>query len=155
MIAKMNTNDLLTEIIVRDYQPDDYPAVMKLWELTGLGGRQRDDDKSVIEKSIVMEGRLLVAVHKDGRLVGTSWMTFDGRRIHLHHVGVLPAYQRNGIGRLLSIRSLEHARDKNVQIKLEVHRENKGAVALYKKLGFQYLGDYDVYIIRDFGTCDP
>ncbi len=145
-----NTNVILKDIIVRDYQPEDYLAVTQLWELTGLGGRKRGDDEDVIERSIALRGRLLVAVHKDGLLVGTSWMTFDGRRIHLHHLGVLPAYQRHGIGRLLSIRSLEHARDENVQIKLEVHRDNKGAVALYKKLGFQYLGDYDVYIIRSF-----
>ena len=26
---------------------------------------------------------------------------------------------------------------------------NKTAVELYKKLGFKYLGDYDVYIIRN------
>jgi len=77
-------------------------------------------------------------------------MTFDGRRIHLHHLGVHPEYRRKGIGRLLSIRSVDHAREKQVQIKLEVHRDNQAAVALYKKLGFQYLGDYDVYIIRSF-----
>ncbi len=146
----MNTNDILNEIIIRDYQPDDYSAVVELWELTGLGGRQRGDDKAVIEKSITLGGRLLVAVNQDGLLIGTSWMTFDGRRIHLHHLGVLPVYQRRGIGRLLSIRSLEHARNENVQVKLEVHRDNNGAVALYKRLGFQYLGDYDVYIIRSF-----
>jgi len=146
----VNTNDILNEIIIRDYQPDDYSAVVELWELTGLGGRQRGDDKAVIEKSITLGGRLLVAVNQDGLLIGTSWMTFDGRRIHLHHLGVLPVYQRRGIGRLLSIRSLEHARNENVQVKLEVHRDNNGAVALYKRLGFQYLGDYDVYIIRSF-----
>lgn len=146
----MNTNDLLSEIIVRDYQPKDYPAIIQLWELTGLGGKKRGDDQAVIEKSIALGGRLLVAVHKGGYLVGTSWMTFDGRRIHLHHLGVLPEFQRNGIGRLLIIRSLEHARNENVQIKLEVHRDNRCAVALYKQLGFHYLGDYDVYIIRSF-----
>ncbi len=144
------TNDILTEIIVRDYHPDDYDAIMHLWELTGLGGAKRGDDRAVVEKSIAMGGRLLVALHRDGLLMGTSWMTFDGRRIHLHHLGVHPEYRRKGIGRLLSIRSVDHAREKQVQIKLEVHRDNQAAVALYKKLGFQYLGDYDVYIIRSF-----
>ena len=146
-----STNDLLSRIIVRDYRQSDYPAIMALWSLAGLGGAQRGDDQAIIEKSIAMGGKLLIAEDADGTLIGTSWMTFDGRRLHLHHLGVLPAFQRKGVGRLLSIRSMDYARQQGVQIKLEVHRTNEAAVRLYKSLGFQYLGDYDVYIIRDFG----
>ncbi len=40
-------------------------------------------------------------------------------------------------------------------VKLEVHRSNKRAIELYKKAGFSYLGDYDVYIIRDATTVKP
>lgn len=141
-------NDILSRIIVRDYAPGDYDAIIYLWSQTGLGGVHRGDNRQVIEHSIALGGKLLVAVDLDGTLAGTSWMTFDGRRIHLHHVGVLPEYQRKGIGRLLSIESIRFAKQKQIQIKLEVHRSNQAAVSLYKKLGFQYLGDYDVYIIR-------
>ncbi len=144
------TNDILSRITIRDYRPKDYPAIESLWLTTGLGGSRRGDDQAVIEKSLAIGGKLLVALDADGALVGTSWMTFDGRRLHLHHVSVLPAYQGLGIGRLLSIESIGFAREQQVQIKLEVHRSNKAAVSLYKKLGFQYLGDYDVYIIRKF-----
>lgn len=144
------TNDILSRITIRDYQPEDYPAIESLWLATGLGGAWRGDDRAVIEKSLAIGGKLLVALHGDGTLVGTSWMTFDGRRLHLHHVGVLPDYRRSGIGHRLSIESVRFAREQQVQIKLEVHRSNEAAVSLYKKLGFQYLGDYDVYIIREF-----
>jgi hypothetical protein len=30
-----------------------------------------------------------------------------------------------------------------------VHRENARAIDLYERGGFQRLGDYDVYIVRD------
>ena len=143
--------DLLAWVTLRDYRPDDYTAIMDLWADTGLGGAQRGDDQRIIEQSIAMGGKLLVAESNDGELLGTSWMSFDGRRFHLHHLGVLPAYQRRGIGRLLSIASIDFAREKGIQIKLEVHRSNTAAIALYKNLGFKYLGDYDVYIIREFG----
>ena len=36
-----------------------------------------------------------------------------------------------------------------LQLKLEVQRDNAAAIALYRKAGFDLLGDYDVYIIRD------
>lgn len=143
-------NEIPEGLIVRDYIPGDYAAVVQLWEETGLGGVHRGDDKEVIARSLRLGGKLLVAELPDGTLIGTSWMTFDGRRIHLHHVGVTPAWRRRGIGRLLSVESIRFARENNVQIKLEVHRTNLAAVALYKSLGFDYLGDYDVYIIRDF-----
>ena len=82
-------------------------------------------------------------------VVGTSWITFDGRRLHLHHFGVHPSYQRQGIGDRLSVASLRFAKQKGYQIKLEVHKSNTAAIALYKKHGFSFLGDYDVYIVRD------
>ncbi len=150
-MKRKSYKDLKTWVTLRDYRPDDYTAIMDLWADTGLGGAQRGDDQRIIEQSIAMGGKLLVAESDDGELLGTSWMTFDGRRIHLHHLGVLPSYQRRGIGRLLSIASIDFAREKGIQIKLEVHRSNTAAIALYKNLGFKYLGDYDVYIIREFG----
>ncbi len=141
-------NGIPEGLIVRDYRPEDYSSIMQLWDETGLGGAHRGDGQQVIARSLRIGGKLLIAELSDGTLVGTSWMTFDGRRIHLHHVGVTPAYRRRGIGRLLSVESIRFAREKNVQIKLEVHQTNQAAVALYKSLGFQYLGDYNVYIIR-------
>lgn len=144
------SNDILSRIIVCDYEPAYYDAIIDLWGMTGLGGVQRGDNRTVIEHSLKLGGKLLIAKDSDGTLVGTSWITFDGRRMHLHHVGVLPEYQRNGIGHLLSVKSIDYARDNRIQIKLEVHRNNQAAISLYKKLGFQYLGDYDVYIIRNY-----
>ncbi len=138
----------MAQITIRDFRPEDYDQVMALWALTGLGGAHRGDDLQTIMHSIALGGKMLVACTSDGKVIGSSWMTYDGRRIHLHHVGVLPEHRRKGIGRLLSLESLRFAREKNTQIKLEVHRSNAEALALYRNLGFDYLGDYDVYIVR-------
>lgn len=139
----------MNNLIIRDYMQVDFPAVAKLWEQTGLGGVIRGDNQKIIESSIAMGGKLLVAESSEGLLLGTSWMTFDGRRIHLHHFGVKPEFQRQGIGRKLAIESIRFARQIGFQIKLEVHKTNLGAIKMYNDLGFEYLGDYDVYIIRD------
>ena len=77
-------------------------------------------------------------------------MTWDGRRIYLHHFGILPEYQRLGLGRILAQASLEWLREQGQQVKLEVHKENHQAKQFYKKLGFFAFGDYDIYMIRDF-----
>lgn len=136
--------------IIRDYLPADYPQIVALWDVTGLGGAARGDNRQVIEYSLDLGGKMLVAVLPDGRLIGTSWMTYDGRRLHLHHFVIAPLFQRRGIGLKLAEASVAFAREKGVQVKLEVHRSNHAAIALYTRLGFEYLGDYDVYIIRKY-----
>ncbi|MDD4385248.1 MAG: N-acetyltransferase [Bacteroidales bacterium] len=140
--------------IIRDYTPNDYSKIQLLWVETGLGSAQRGDNQQIIEQSIAMGGRLLEAVLPSGEVIGTSWMTFDGRRLHLHHFGVSKAYQRKGIGDKLTVESLRFAKQKGYQIKLEVHKTNSAAIGLYKKHGFQFLGDYDVYIVRDINSID-
>jgi ribosomal protein S18 acetylase RimI-like enzyme len=135
---------------VRQYCCEDYPSVISIWSETNLGNPVRGDDQKTIEDSILIGGQLLVIEEiKTSKICGTSWMTFDGRRIHLHHFGILPAYQGKGLGNLLLEESLKFIRAKNYQVKLEVHSTNTAAINLYRKYGFEYLGDYDVYIIRD------
>lgn len=139
----------MSNIQIREFVPDDYEGLMEVWLKTELGNPQRGDNLDTILRSIRMGGKMLVAVNEQNRIVGTSWMTFDGRRIHLHHFGVHPDMQRRGIGMLLAKESLRFVKQKGYQVKLEVHRNNTPAISLYKKLGFKYLGDYDIYIIRD------
>jgi len=128
---------------------------MEVWNATGLGGRGRGDDQKIIEDSLAIGGKLIVAEDVQSRqVVGTSWMTFDGRRIHLHHIGVLHEYTNRGIGMLLTRHSLRFAREKGYQIKLEVREDNARAIRMYKKLGFKRLGDYDIYIVRDVSGID-
>jgi len=90
----------------------------------------------------------------DDRITGTSWITFDGRRLHLHHFGITPAHQGRKLSALLLKESLRTVKEKGYQVKLEVHRTNETAVRIYKKAGFEYLGDYDVYIIRDIQSIE-
>jgi ribosomal protein S18 acetylase RimI-like enzyme len=77
-------------------------------------------------------------------------MTWDGRRIYLHHFGIQPARQHGGLGTKLAEVSLEWIRSTGHQVKIEVHKENKTAIKLYKKMGFISFEDYHLYMIREF-----
>ncbi|MDD3860240.1 MAG: N-acetyltransferase, partial [Bacteroidales bacterium] len=83
------------------------------------------------------------------KIVGTSWITNDSRRLYLHHFGILPEYQRKGLANILMDESMKYASQLKLQIKLEVHKNNEIARNLYIKYGFKYLGDYEVFIVRD------
>lgn len=135
---------------VREYKEKDFLAVAEMWKQTGISTPGRDDTAATIANTLRHGGRLLILEEKaSGSVVGTSWLTSDGRRLYLHHFAVAPVFQGRGLSKSLLRESLKIARETGLQLKLEVHRNNKRAVNLYKNVGFQRLGDYDVYIIRD------
>ena len=141
---------------VRPYRRGDFESIMELWVATGMGRPDRGDCEETVERSVSMGGALLVlcADQEGEKIIGTSWMTFDGRRIHLHHFGILPEFQGQGLSKVLLRESLRFVKEKGYQVKLEVHRSDSKAVGIYEKAGFRYLGDYDVYIIRDLQSID-
>ncbi len=135
----------------RDYQAGDFSIVLNLWKEIGLGDEKRGDNETVILNTIKMGGKfiLMFEFHSD-KLIGTSWITNDYRRLYLHHFGIGKQFQGKGYSKPLLEESLRFAKKLGLQIKLEVHRNNEIARKLYEKYDFKYLGDYLVYIIRVF-----
>ena len=141
---------MFTNFLIRDYVDSDYAEMIRLWESLGLGGAHRGDDELIIRRTIEMGGQLLLLIETSSNaIVGTSWLTVDGRRTYLHHFGIIAELQGKGLSKLLLDASLKLAKSFGMQIKLEVHKDNIKALGLYEKAGFTYLGDYHVYIIRD------
>ncbi|PLX09762.1 MAG: hypothetical protein C0596_00300 [Marinilabiliales bacterium] len=129
---------------------DDYEAVLNVWLQTDIGGAHRGDNLQIIQNTITNGGVLFVLEEiKTKTIAGTSWITNDHRRLYLHHFGISPYFQGKGLSHLLMEKSMEFARNLKLQIKLEVHKDNLKARQLYEKYSFKYLGDYEVFIVRD------
>jgi len=142
----MNANTIIT----RDYVSEDYPQLIKLWKETGIGNPERGDNEKVIRNCLKIGGKLLVMVDTEtGILMGSSWMTFDGRRMLLHHFAIKPEYQGKRLGTRLGRECIEFLKKAGYQVKLEVHKESLIAKRLYKKLGFFAFTNYDIFMIRD------
>lgn len=138
-------------MLIRDYHHEDFPAVDQLWKTTGIYTEERGDTAELILSCNEAGGKFLVLEDpSSGHLAGTSWMTWDGRRIYLHHFAIHPSKQGKGYGRKLAMASLAFAREKDCPLKLEVHSQNKPAVNLYKSLGFEDFEDYHIYLKLDF-----
>ena len=137
-------------MLIRDYKSDDFHAITKLWDEAGIGGSERGDSKEVIEKCLSIGGKLLVMEEEKSKtIVGTSWMTFDGRRIHLHHLCIKPEFQGSGHGKVLTEASLQFVKKMGIQVKLEVASENRIAKHIYEKYEFHKFDGYEIYMIRD------
>jgi ribosomal protein S18 acetylase RimI-like enzyme len=140
---------IMIETRIRDYSDNDYTAMCELWESLGLGGSHRGDNPVIIRKTIESGGRLLIMeIPETGEIIGTSWMTVDGRRTYLHHFGIKECYQGKKLASRLLEQSIEVAKQIGLQLKLEVHQSNEKAIRLYARYGFEPLGDYSIYLIR-------
>jgi len=138
---------------VRDYSQGDFKEINQLWNDTGMGGSARGDQEETIERTLRSGGRLFILENSlTKEIIGTSWLTHDQRRIYMHHFGIKPAFQGKGFASMLLKFSIDFAKKSGMQIKLEVHSDNLKAIQMYKKSGFKYLGDYEVYIIRDYNA---
>jgi ribosomal protein S18 acetylase RimI-like enzyme len=133
------------KFVVRPYREEDFESVATLWKLTGMGNPERGDNSETILNTIRLGGNLLILEEKaSGSIAGTSWLTFDGRRIFLHHFGILPGYQGNGLSKYLLKESLRFAKASGHQIKLRSMPNHK-AIKLYETFGFRPLGYYWFY----------
>lgn len=135
----------------RDFVGDDYPSLLHLWEASGVASPARGDSLESILATLAARGRLLVIPDEGGNVAASVWLTDDARRLYVHHMAVLPGLQGRGLGaRLLEI-ALKIAAERSLQMKLEVHRSNTRAIALYRRFGFDFIGDYEVMIRRAVG----
>jgi ribosomal protein S18 acetylase RimI-like enzyme len=75
--------------------------------------------------------------------VGEICWRFDSangvRKLYVMTIGVLPTYQRRGLGRFLLDHAISEAQKQQgvVEIYLHVHEENTAAQAFYERAGFQ------------------
>lgn len=140
-------------MIIRDYHPSDFPQVEALWKETCIYTEERGDTGAIIQRCNTHGGKFLVMEDPKTHLIaGTSWMTYDGRRILLHHFAIRPSSQGKGLGRAMALESLKFVQELGCPVKLEVHQKNQPAINLYKSLGFQAFEDYDVFMNLDPGA---
>ena len=125
-----------------------YAEIISIWDKTGISNPERADSFDSIQRTLEHGGILLLA-YMDAILVGTIWLTNDYRRLYIHHMAVLPEFQKQGIGRSLLQEAIQIADKQGLQAKLEVQSDNAAALNLYRSMGFKVLDGYLVMIRRN------
>ncbi|MCK5759676.1 MAG: GNAT family N-acetyltransferase [Candidatus Delongbacteria bacterium] len=133
-----------------DFTKSDLEELMTFWEDTGVGGKHRGDNSDIISASVNNGGRLiLMKLERTSEIIGSAWVTTDKRRTYLHYFAISKEFRGIGLANILMDQVMEHAKYLGLQFRLEVHEDNIPAFELYKKYGFEYLGDYNIYINRN------
>ena len=142
---------MIADFFIRAFTESDYFDIEQLWIETNLTNTKRGDTLQTIQNTLNCGGTFFVIEHLPTKTaIGSSWITNDGRRLYLHHFGIKPEFQGKKLAKELLETSLNFAKNKNLQIKLEVDKNSKKAINLYQNYGFKYLGDYIVFIIRNY-----
>jgi N-acetylglutamate synthase len=89
------------KIDTREFSIADYDAAVEIWQrVEGVEVAEGDDRKGVAAFLARNPGLSRVAI--DGpAIVGVALCGHDGRRGHIYHLAVDPAYQGRGLGKLL------------------------------------------------------
>ncbi|KUN06253.1 GCN5 family acetyltransferase [Streptomyces yokosukanensis] len=91
----------MTDPHIRPAARTDLDAVLAFWR-TAAEGTSISDDPDGVDRLIARDpGALILAVGRDGELVGTVIAGFDGWRCHLYRLAVHPQRRRQGIGSAL------------------------------------------------------
>jgi ribosomal protein S18 acetylase RimI-like enzyme len=166
MTASGNTTLLDGEIVLRQFVfPQDYPAVIELWQNAGPGIHlRRSDESAEIAKKLERDPDLFIVAERRSshgghaaagdssstaadshatEIVGTVLGGFDGRRGMMYHLAVQVDYRRYGLGSLLMDELERRLRQKGcIRYYLLVTTDNDDAIHFYEKRDWKRMDLY-------------
>jgi ribosomal protein S18 acetylase RimI-like enzyme len=97
-------------LIVSEVADADVPAVIALWERAGLTRPWNDPARDIAFARASPNAAVLVGRERaDGPVIAACMVGHDGHRGWLYYLGVDPAHQRRGVGRMLLRALLDRA----------------------------------------------
>ena len=116
----------------------DHERIQALWDESRL----ETVDEHEWETLITSPGAIVLVAGEEGALVGAIVATFDGWRVYIYHVAVIPGRRRRGVARALFSEAHAHlAREGNRIVYVTVTEENEAGMALLHSLGYRAQGD--------------
>jgi ribosomal protein S18 acetylase RimI-like enzyme len=122
---------------IRPYQADDEDAVVTLWQRCNLTRPWNDPHKDIRRKLQVRPDLFLVGV-REGKVVATVMVGYDGHRGWINYLGVDPDYRRHGLGQAIMEEAERLLRACGCpKINLQVRTSNQDVIAFYQAIGYQ------------------
>jgi ribosomal protein S18 acetylase RimI-like enzyme len=125
-------------IRTRDFRVSDYEAALQLWQrVEGLEIAEGDEKENIAQFLARNSGLSRVAV--DGAtVVGVALCGHDGRRGHIYHLAVDPAYQGCGLGKRLLKECLDGLRRAGVKrVIIMVADDNQRGTKFWERCGWE------------------
>ena len=137
----------MTGITIRQFRyPEDYEAVLTLWQNAGEGiGIGISDQPAEIEKKVHHAPDLFLLAETENQIVGTVIGGFDGRRGMVYHLAVAAEFRGQGLGNLLMDEIEARLKQKGCRKAYLLVKHGNSAADFYEKRGWNEMN------IRLFG----
>jgi ribosomal protein S18 acetylase RimI-like enzyme len=117
--------------------PDESPGVLEA---------MRRDIDDLPGPYVTPDGTILLARLDDAAAGSVGLARIDERTAEIRRLWVRPAARRAGVARALTVAALDHAAELGYErVVLDVVPSRKGAINLYRSLGFTEIEPYDEY----------
>src|SRR5204862_4933029 len=129
---------MTSKIDISAFSIGDYDAAIDLWKrVDGLEIAEGDDRESIAQFLLHNPGLRPVAT--DGlAIVGVALCSPDGRRGHIYHLAVDPAYQGSGLGKRLLDECLDGLRRTGVKrVIIMVADDNQRGTKFWEHVGWE------------------
>lgn len=136
----------MADFMIREFRyPQDYPAVLDLWQKAGPGIQvRRSDEPEEIAKKLERDADLFLVAEAEGQIVGSVMGGFDGRRGLVYHLAVAAGCRQRGLGSALMNELERRLRAKGcLRCYLLVTKDNTEAIRFYEGRGWEQM---DLYI---------
>jgi ribosomal protein S18 acetylase RimI-like enzyme len=138
----------MMNITVAEFKIDAYEQVYSLWESCDGIGLSSADSQPNIQIYLERNPGLSLIAYDGQTVVGTILCGHDGRRGYIHHLAVLSAYRRQGIGCLLVDNSLAALQSCGIQkCHLFIYHDNASGIEFWESIGWTYRRDIGVVSI--------
>ncbi len=135
------------DVHFRQMRAEDIPALLTLWEQSGLDNRPtgRDAPEALTEQISAM-GRHFWLAELDGRIVGAVLGTHDSRKGWINRLAVHPDFRRRGLARALLARVEQSLAEDGIEIFAAlVDSENESSRRVFESTGYE---EYPVHYFR-------
>mgnify|MGYP001819969690 FL=1 len=124
-------------IAIRDMDIEDYEAVYRMWESVEGIGLSDADSKEGIKRFLERNPGLSFVATDGTQIVGAALCGHDGRRGYIHHLAVVNAYRKQGIGKSLVGRCMYALMRIGIaKCHLFVFGDNQEAIKFWNKVGW-------------------
>ncbi len=129
---------MIDKIYTREFCISDYDAALQLWHrVEGLEIAEGDDREDIAQFVARNPGLSWVAVNGSA-IVGVALCGNDGRRGHIYHLAVDPAYQGCGLGKRLLDECLDGLRKAGVKrVIIMVADDNQRGTRFWEHIGWE------------------
>lgn len=115
---------------------EDVPRIVDLWDRAGGPTRHAGRDEEAT-RLLRHDPEALLIAERDGVLVGTLIVGWDGWRCHIYRLAVEPTMRRTGLARRLARAAVHRAvRLGAARLDAMVDPGNETAVAFWEAMGF-------------------